>query len=307
MSKTVVAEDLYPTRSSTNEAWMARVDPVLWGDPEPTPFVTRAELQDFEQQGFLIKSDLFSDAEVEALSEAADNLRVQPAEQLGQAAIREHGSNALRTLFHLEQHADIFDKLSRSERVAGIASRILNDDVYIHQSRLNYKPGFTGREFYWHSDFETWHAEDGMPRARAISVSILLTDNSALNGPLMLMPGSQTEFICCHGETPDNNHETSLQKQEVGTPSENALTRLAEKCGIEHVSGRAGTAIFFDCNTMHGSNGNITPFPRSNAFFVYNALSNQPEEPFAAKKPRPEHLGRRTNIAPLSLTNVSLG
>src|SRR3546814_10756649 len=44
-------------------------------------------------------------------------------------------------------------------------------------SRLNYKPGFKGKEFYWHSDFETWHVEDGMPQMRALSMSILLAEN----------------------------------------------------------------------------------------------------------------------------------
>lgn len=306
MIKTAIAEDDYPTRSAEDEVWITRADPVLWGGPEPTPFVTRAELQEFERNGFLVKRDLFTEAEICALSEAANDLRKQPAAKLGGEAIRELESDALRTLFNLERHADIFDKLSRSERVAGIACQILNDDVYIHQSRLNYKPGFSGKEFYWHSDFETWHAEDGMPRARAVSVSILLTDNTALNGPLMLMPGSQEEFICCQGETPENNHETSLQKQDIGTPSKESLTRLVEKYGIQHITGNAGTAVFFDCNTMHGSNGNITPFPRSNAFFVFNALSNRPVAPFAARHPRPDHLGRRTNIAPLALTDGRL-
>lgn len=53
--------------------------------------------------------------------------------------------------------------------------QILGSEVYIHQSRVNYKPGYGGTGFYWHSDFETWHSEDGMPRMRALSVSIALT------------------------------------------------------------------------------------------------------------------------------------
>src|SRR3546814_3200003 len=57
-------------------------------------------------------------------------------------------------------------RLAADERLAGVARFLLDDTVYIHQSRLNYKPGFQGKEFYWHSDFETWHVEDGMPRMR---------------------------------------------------------------------------------------------------------------------------------------------
>ncbi|MCB1474687.1 MAG: phytanoyl-CoA dioxygenase family protein, partial [Rhodobiaceae bacterium] len=166
---------------------------------------------------------------------------------------------------------------------------------------LNYKPGFTGKEFYWHSDFETWHAEDGMPRMRAISASVLLTDNGPLNGPLMLMPGSHRSFVACAGATPENNHESSLQRQEVGVPSHAALTELAEKFGIDFAAGKAGTVILFDCNTMHGSNGNITPFARSNAFFVFNAWSNRLLDPFAAARPRPDFLGVRAPEAPVKI------
>lgn len=81
---------------------------------------------------------------------------------------------------------------------------------------------------------------------------------------------------------------------------------MAKKFGIDYAAGKAGTVIFFDCNTIHGSNGNITPFPRSNAFFVFNALSNQPRDPFAADDPRPEYLGNRSEIAALRIEDAPL-
>ena len=46
---------------------------------------------------------------------------------------------------------------------------------------------------------------------------------------------------------------------------------------------------------MHGSNGNITPFPRANAFLVYNAVSNRLEKPFGVEKPRPWFLAGGLN------------
>jgi ectoine hydroxylase len=52
---------------------------------------------------------------------------------------------------------------------------------------------------------------------------------------------------------------------------------------------------------MHGSNGNITPFPRSNAFFVFNAMSNQLTEPFGASKPRPDFLAERGEPTPVKV------
>src|SRR3546814_14543221 len=43
-------------------------------------------------------------------------------------------------------------------------------------------------------------------------------------------------------------------------------------------------------SAMHGSNGNITPFPRANAFIVYNAVSNRLVAPYGPESPRPAFL-----------------
>src|SRR3546814_1749367 len=98
--------------------------------------------------------------------------------------------------------------------------QLLGDEVYISQSRLNYKPGFRAKEFYWHSDFETWHVEDGMPRMRALSISVTLTDNLETNGPLMVMPGSHRTFVACVGATPEDHYKSSLKRQDYGRSEE---------------------------------------------------------------------------------------
>src|SRR3546814_5863659 len=49
---------------------------------------------------------------------------------------------------------------------------------------------------------------------------------------------------------------------------------------------------------MHGSNGNITPFPRANAYLVYNAVSNRLQAPFGVATPRPNFIAAR-DVEPL--------
>ena len=48
--------------------------------------------------------------------------------------------------------------------------------------------------------------------SRALSCSILLTDNNAVNGRLMLIPGSHADFISCVGQTPDEHYKQSLRR-----------------------------------------------------------------------------------------------
>lgn len=281
--------DAYPSRLR-KEQRLLREDKVVWSQWRPDAPLTAQQADSFGRDGFLVLKDIFSADEVAALVAESAELRGGGRDLMEGSVVSEPESNEVRTIFKLPEQSSVFDRLACDRRVAGVARFLLGDEVYVHQSRLNYKPGFTGKEFYWHSDFETWHAEDGMPRMRAVSASLLLTDNDALNGPLMLMPGSHRHFISCAGETPDDNHKSSLKKQEVGVPSPAALEKLAGEHSIHAATGKAGTLVFFDCNTMHGSNGNITPFPRSNAFFVFNAMSNRLVEPFAARKARPDVL-----------------
>jgi ectoine hydroxylase len=79
-------------------------------------------------------------------------------------------------------------------------------------------------------------------------------------------------------------------------PDEDSLAELAYEHGIVAPVGKPGTVIVFDCNMMHGSNGNITPFPRANAFLVYNAVSNRLQAPFGADEPRPLFIAARDAV-----------
>ncbi|MBR9764292.1 MAG: ectoine hydroxylase [Rhodobacteraceae bacterium] len=287
------AADLYPTRLPDREMVMHRTDPVLWSDWTPDAPISRDEAEHYRDNGYLVRRDVFSQDEVRLLMRASQELREDHGRIRAEDLVTEPDSDAVRTIFRLDQHSDLFARLAADERLAGVAQFLLDDAVYLHQSRLNYKPGFTGKEFYWHSDFETWHAEDGMPHMRAVSASVLLTDNGSQNGPLMLVPGSQNRFVACRGTTPEDNHRSSLKKQEIGVPQPETIDALVRELGLDVATGPAGTILFFDCNTLHASNGNITPFPRSNAFYVFNAVSNRVADPFAAPRKRPAYLADR--------------
>jgi len=146
--------------------------------------------------------------------------------------ITEPGGDEVRSLFRLHRTNDLFRSVCQDPRLVEVVRQLLGSDVYVQQSRINYKPGFSGKEFFWHSDFETRHMEDGLPRMRTISVSLALTENDEFNGPLMLIPGSQEYYVRCVGETPERHFKQSLKRQRIGVPSPAALPRLADRGGI---------------------------------------------------------------------------
>ncbi|GAA2553403.1 ectoine hydroxylase [Streptomyces levis] len=284
--------DLYPTRGAA-EVLTPRQDPVVWGAPDAPGPIVPADLLSFERDGFLAIDQLITDDEVTVYRNELNRLVNDPDIRADERSIVEPKSKEIRSVFEVHRISEVFAKLVSDERVVGRARQILGSDVYVHQSRINVKPGFGASGFYWHSDFETWHAEDGLPRMRTVSVSIALTENYDTNGGLMIMPGSHKTFLGCAGETPKDNYKKSLQMQDAGTPSDEALTRFATEHGIKLFTGKAGSATWFDCNCMHGSGDNITPFPRSNVFIVFNSVENTAVEPFAAPVRRPEFIGAR--------------
>ena len=289
------ATDLYPSRGEGPIAPIERHTPVVYPGPQRDagPLSPQA-LAQYEKDGYLFLESLFHETEVEALQREMDALRGNEKVRQSEIAVTEALSGEIRSIFAVHTVSDIFRTLAADRRLLGIVRQILGSDVYLHQSRVNYKPGFRGKEFYWHSDFETWHCEDGLPEMRTVSCSIALTPNYPYNGPLMVMPGSHRHFFPCEGHTPEDHYLQSLKKQDYGVPNDEQLQWMADRFGIVAPLGPVGSVTLFDCNLMHGSNGNITPYPRSNAFFVYNSTENLLEEPFAAAHRRPWYLGNRS-------------
>jgi ectoine hydroxylase len=290
---TVAEIDLYPTRNTVDTAIVARHDPVVWAADRADCPLDRHAVESFDADGFLAVDTLLDADVVADLQHELDDLLTSPALHDDERCVLEPDSREIRSIFEVHAINAAFTALVADSRLVGPARQLLGSDVYVHQSRVNFKPGFSGQGFYWHSDFETWHAEDGMPAPRAVSVSIALTENRDCNGSLMIIPGSHRWFVSCAGETPPDHYRSSLRRQEVGTPDKTSLTRLAAERGIHQFTGPAGSAVFFDSNAMHGSNSNITPYPRSNVFIVYNSVENTLVEPFGARARRPTFIASR--------------
>lgn len=281
--------DRYPTRVAGHPELLDRRDPVLWGEDR------HPELLHFEERGYLQRMLAISESTTAACLTEVDRIRTDPALRDDDRVVREESGDVVRSIFDIATLSTVVRDAIAESGAADLARRLLGSDVYVHQSRLNHKPGFVGGAFYWHSDFETWHAEDGMPAPRAVSASIALTRNETSNAPLMIVPGSQWVYVQCRGATPPDHHRESLvtTTPRIGVPSETAVTELVAAGGIDVLAGPAGSMTMFDCNVMHASGGNITPLPRANIFVVFNSVENRLRQPYAAATARPAYLAAR--------------
>lgn len=283
-------KDLYPSRQEKEEI-IQRVDKTVYNNISiGENSLDNISLKDYEENGFIIMPNVFTEDEVNQMLEELNYMASNSELSLNEEFIYEPDSNEIRTVFNQHLFSSLFEKVSKDRRILDKVKQILGSDVYIHHSRINIKPAYKGKSFPWHSDFETWHAEDGLPNCRCLSAWIMLTDNTEFNGPLYVIPQSHKKFVSCKGATPDDNYKKSLRKQEYGVPSIKAIKELTKDKDIVGAYGKAGTLVIHDGNTMHGSPDNISPSSRTNAFFVFNSVENKPKKPFAAKTSRADFL-----------------
>jgi len=276
-------EDLYPTRGGDGFKIRRIKRDRSWSK------ITNA----MEDDGFVVLPEFFS-------SEMA-GLALSEARSLAQHAsdgiIHEPRSKVVRSIFGVHECDQFFKQMSTDQRLMRLAYMLLGGNVYIHQSRVNFKQQ-GGIGWGWHSDFETWHAEDGMPGMDCFTAMVALTPNTKENGALKVIPRSHHYYISCPGETPQENWTQSLVDQKVGVPSDEILSELKFLCGADEstLELSPGDVVLFHCNLMHGSTLNESRVPRTNLFFVYNDIGNALVAPFSALAPRPLYAGSRAVI-----------
>ena len=317
-------QDVYPSRVE-NPGLVWRADPVVDAERRFSGPLNEAKLEQFDRRGYLILRQVFSPSEVKVLKKTVDDLRAEYealtyeeldrktdmrviTERGGALVQGEDESPILKSIWqihlppehapHMLGAAELSRRAVCDSRLVDAARQLIGEEVYIHQSRINFQQGWSdhsqgGSGFLWHQDFEQWHCEDGMPRMRAVSMALLLEPAVPANGALMVMPGSHRQMIQARAERDSDRYTKGALSKGPTLPAK-YLHQMADEYGIIHCRGEAGDVVIFDCNIVHGSHTNISPWSRAMFFGVYNAVSNIPaEKPFASETPRPEHIGSR--------------
>lgn len=266
--------------------------------------ITLEMLNQYKKDGFLIVENYFSYDEVDFLADEAERMVTLDSPGL----VKEEQLNATRSLNGANQLSNIMDKLSKTPRLVNASQKLLGeDDLYIHQCKINMKRAFTGDVWDWHSDFFYWNIEDGMPEPKALTVAILLDDVNEFNSPLLLVPGTQEDTLTPEhhirpygdmdgGENWHITFSTKL-KHELSKPY---LTSVIKKNGLTAAKGIKGTVVFFHCNVIHYSNFNASPWDRRIIYISYNLTSNALKPVIS---PRPEFLASR-NFTPIKAEKI---
>ncbi len=264
--------------------------------------LSQQQLEQYQQQGYLVIENYFSPAELELLQAELRYIFAVDSEK----TVREK-SGAVRSVFASHLDNELFKCYVRLARFIEPASQILRSDVYIHQFKINAKVALEGEQWEWHQDFLYWHKEDRMPEPRVLTAVLFVEEVNEFNGPMLVIPGSHLDGMVnvdVHEKYRRPASTGSVQPAWAATLTADLkykidreiLLQLMHNRKIKSVTGPAGTLMFFHGNMFHASANNLSPWDRISIFASYNSVANAPE---GNTNPRPLYIAER-DCVPLS-------
>lgn len=242
--------------------------------------LTTEQLRRYHEDGFIMLRGLLTPGEVALLERDAEVLRT-PQRGHPDANVYEKDGKTLRAAWAVEKDSQACDFALRLPRLLGPVRQLLGDDIYLYQSRLNYKEAQTGDVFQWHQDYGSW-AQDGVENGdhyAMLSVLVMLDDTQSENGPLQLVRGSHKAGLI---PTIYDTETTSYALHKI--PDDTMAELIGDTRPFECV-GPKGTVVLFGGCVVHGSRANCSDQDRRNLYFAYNRRDNIP----APDAPRRKH------------------
>ncbi len=226
--------------------------------------LTPPQIEQFNRDGYLFFPSLFSPAEMNPLIEEVPQIFAQHRTE----NVREKGGDAVRTAFGVHMYNKPYAKLAHHPRMVIPVVELFQEQVYMHQFKINGKAAFDGDVWQWHQDFGTWHNDDQMPEPRAMNVAIFLDEVNEFNGPLMFIPGSQKLGVI------EAHYDRSTTSYPLWSITNDTIARLVERGGIVAPKGPAGSLIMFHSCLVHASSPNLSPWNRNAVYLSLCAVSN---------------------------------
>jgi hypothetical protein len=261
--------------------------------------LTAEERRAWRDEGFFVRRDVFTAAEIRRLQDAADRVaagaaqaardarggyeidgnRYQPAGEVLLQFEHRPGSTTLRVIEPFHHLDPVWDALVDDPRlVEPMRDLVASERVSLWTDKLNLKRPREGSRFRWHQDSPYWaHATRHLDRLP--NVMVVLDDASIENGCFRVVRGSHLR-----GMLP------GLEGQGRLGPlfTDPAHFDLSAQVPIEVP---AGSLCFFSPHTVHGSEPNRSDRPRRAAVLTY-----QPAGHAMFKFPREREVGRPTRL-----------
>ncbi len=221
--------------------------------------LSEQQLEAYQRDGFLIARALFSQADLNPLYQAYRN---DPTIGGSLYGMSDKTGAAHPINIWVELGDDMIGIIPRLARVIDPVEQLLGEPCYHWHSKFTNKPPGCRARIDWHQDYTSWY-DDGCLFPNMLTVGVAIEPANKSNGCLQVVPGSHRMGLMDHQETGIFETRVEAAKQ---------------KLGLVHCELEMGDAVFFHCNTLHGSGPNGSDRSRLMLFSSYNAVSNQPIE-----------------------------
>jgi ectoine hydroxylase-related dioxygenase (phytanoyl-CoA dioxygenase family) len=218
-------------------------------------FVSDAEFEAFERDGFVVVREMYSPSEVARVSKAIDELVGRASETGSQMSyfedsLIEPGKRILSRIEKFVEYQNDLRHLVYEEKMLGRVSALLGEESVLFKEKINFKlPGAGG--FEAHQDIQPgW--DDYCKYF--ISVLVTIDDSNEQNGCLELSGGHHKKGMIGERWKPLTSEQLA---------------------GVDFVKYpmAPGDVAFFDCFVPHQSAPNLTSKQRRNLYLTYNRAS----------------------------------
>lgn len=208
----------------------------------------------------------------------------------------EENNKQIRAIHGCHLYDVFFDNIVQDPLFVQLSRCLLEDEVYVHQLKVNWKAALEGKSWPWHRDYPFWSKFDHIASPDLLNICVFLDDVTPFNGPLCVVPGSHNdpdvEIVDDEAQEEWSAHVSEKLALQVARKD---IVRLMQTHGAQFITGRSGDVLAFSPQLVHSSYGNLSANDRKLMIITYNSVSNTP----CSSSDRPEFLCAR-NWHPVS-------
>ena len=223
--------------------------------------LTTAQIDLFQQEGYLILPNFFNRHEVEAMQQELTRFYQQ---DLGRNVATDGDGKTHSTRLHnyqvipLNTISDLYRALPYCPKVKTVVSQLIGDPFIRHLDQIFLKPPQTGIGTNWHTDNGYFRISDP---TKGTGMWIALHDASVENGTLHLVPGG-------HKQTHEHTRDLS---------SDHHITCQPDESQALPIEMEAGGIAFFNYGIPHCTKENNTDKPRGGCAYHFLRQDYIPE------------------------------
>ena len=218
------------------------------------------QLKEYNDSGFVIVREMFSNEEIRLLSARA---RSDP-ELKTHWERKDASGKSIRLKLWNHPPEIIYGAFARCQRLVGSIEQILGGEVYHYHTKMIIKEPRISGAWEWHQDYGYWY-NNAVLYPLLASCMIAVDEATQENGCLSVLKGSHKLGRIDHGVVGGQTGADMERVEQAKAHHEHVFVEL-----------EPGYAVIFHCNLLHSSAANDADKPRWSLICCYIAARNNP-------------------------------